>query len=278
MIHLGKKSFFAKSDFLRLELEKRNGQRFSEVEWLNTTLEFIARNQFLTEYAREEYGKRREKNILALQEMLREAETDQLAADAKDEQVKGKAAKKKEKEIKPERGIETMFRVVPKNHLDLSSMADNKANLMLSTSSIIISIVFGLLISKLDTNPHLVFPTFLLLTVCMTTIVFAILATRPKITSGTFTRDDIMQRKVNLLFFGNFHSVPLEDFEWGMNEMMSDKDYLYGSMIKDLYFLGKVLARKYRYLRICYNVFMYGLIASTLAFGISFLFVPTITE
>jgi len=276
MIHTGRKSFFEKSDLLRLELERRNGRSYTQVEWLTTSLEFIARNQFLTEYARDEYGKRREKNLLALQEMVREAETSQAEVMEKLEQKKGRAASKEEKERRPERGIETMFRVVPSNHLNLSAIADNKANLMLSTNSIIVSIVFGLLISKLDTNPHLVIPTFLLLGVCITAIVFAILATRPKVTSGTFTRQDIKERKVNLLFFGNFHSVSLEDFEWGMNEMMRDREYLYGSMIKDLYYLGKVLERKYRYLRLCYNVFMYGLIASVVAFGVSFLFVPSI--
>jgi hypothetical protein len=59
---------------------------------------------------------------------------------------------------------------------------------------------------------------------------------------------------------------------------MNDREYLYGSMIKDLYTLGQVLERKYRYLRICYNVFMYGLIASVIAFLISFLAVPGISD
>ena len=59
-----------------------------------------------------------------------------------------------------------------------------------------------------------------------------------------------------------------------MKEMMRDREYLYGSMIKDLYFLGKVLGVKYRYLRICYTVFMYGLIAAILAFIITFATLP----
>jgi hypothetical protein len=171
-----------------------------------------------------------------------------------------------------------MFRTVPTHHLNLSSIADQKANIMLSSNAMIISLVFGLLISKLDSNPHLMLPTFLLLAVCLTAIVFAILSTRPKVTSGTFTREDITKKKVNLLFFGNFHSVPFEDFSWGMREMMNDRDYLYGSMIQDLYNLGKVLERKYRYLRICYTVFMYGLIASVIAFLISFLNTPGIRD
>jgi putative nucleotidyltransferase with HDIG domain len=277
MLHMGRKSFFAKSDLLRLEMEKRQGKTYSDLEWLRTNLEFIARNQFYTEYTRAEYGKRREKNLLTLQNLIRDAE-ERSGENYSSGGGGGKGEGKRNKQNRPDRGIETMFRVVPSNHLQLSAIADNKANLMLSTNSIIVSIVFGLLISKLDTNPHLVIPTFLLLSVCLTAIIFAILATRPKVTTGTFTRQDIIERKVNLLFFGNFHSVPLEDFEWGMNEMMNDREYLYGSMIKDLYYLGQVLERKYRYLRMCYNVFMFGLIAAVIAFGISFLFVPAIME
>ena len=62
--------------------------------------------------------------------------------------------------------------------------------------------------------------------------------------------------------------MKIEDFTWGMQEMMNDKDYLYGSMIKDFYYLGQVLGHKYRYLRICYNIFMYGIILSVILFAI----------
>ncbi|NJO24836.1 MAG: hypothetical protein HC867_02160 [Bacteroidia bacterium] len=64
----------------------------------------------------------------------------------------------------------------------------------------------------------------------------------------------------------------LEDYDWAMKEMMNDKEYLYGSMLKDIYYLGVVLARKYKYLRISYNIFMYGLIISMIAFGIAMFF------
>jgi len=276
--HMGKKSFFQKSDLLRMELERQNGKPYTDLEWLNINIDFISKNQFRTKYAKSQFAKRRTKNLIALQEQVRGAVAGQGQNKAKLRLKEEKLARKQEMEKIPTRGIETMFRVVPHNHLSLSSIADGKANLMLSTNSIIVSIVFGLLISKLDMNPWLTIPTFLLLGVCLTAIVFAILATRPKVTTGTFTREDIRQKKVNLLFFGNFHSVPLEDFEWGMREMMSDKEYLYGSMIKDLYFLGKVLERKYRYLRLCYSVFMYGMIAAVIAFGISMFFMTHVVN
>jgi hypothetical protein len=168
-----------------------------------------------------------------------------------------------------------MFRVVPKNHLDLTALADHKASILIGTAGTIKAITFSVLVSKLDTHPHLMIPTLIVLVSCLVTMIFSILATRPNVTTGTFTREDIRQRKVNLLFFGNFYRSTLEDFDWGMREMMNDSDYLYGSMIKDLYYLGKVLGTKYRYLRIAYTVFMWGLILSVLAFAIAIIRTPT---
>ena len=120
---------------------------------------------------------------------------------------------------------------------------------------------------QLKTNPKLAIPTFLLLSVCLISLVFAILSTRPKVTSGTVTDEDIKDRKANLLFFGNFFNMEIEKFQEGMMDMIQDNDFLYNSMTRDLYFLGKVLAVKYKYLRICYAVFMYGIIISLAAFG-----------
>ena len=127
----------------------------------------------------------------------------------------------------------------------------------------------SVLFRKLEEFPQLLLPTLMLVVTCLITIVLAILATRPNVAKGRFTRDDIHNKKTNLLFFGNFHNMQLKDYEWGMKEMMNDREYLYGSMIKDIYFLGKVLAKKYKFLRISYNIFMFGLVISILSFGIA---------
>ena len=142
---------------------------------------------------------------------------------------------------------------------------------MISVNSIILGIVVGTLLKQLETYNNLILPTIILVAVCLTTIVFSILATRPTISTGKFTREDIENKKTNLLFFGNFHNVPLPDYDWAMTEMLNDKNYLYSSVIKDMYFLGVVLAKKYRYLRISYNIFMYGLIIAMIAFALAFI-------
>ena len=156
--------------------------------------------------------------------------------------------------------------------MKLSDMADNKAHILLSINSIIISVVLSFLVKNLTQLTYLILPTVFLLSVCVVTTVFAVLTTKPKISKGVFTADQIHNREVNLLFFGNFHKMGYESYEWGVQEMMYDKQYLYKSMTKDIYFLGKVLAKKYRYLNIGYKVFMFGLIASVFVFGLSFFF------
>jgi hypothetical protein len=151
-------------------------------------------------------------------------------------------------------------------------MADTKANIMISINTIILSIIVGVLFRKIGEYPGLLIPALMLTITCLITIVLAILATRPSISSGKFTHEDIQQKKTNLLFFGNFHQMELKDYEWGMREMMKDYEYLYGSMIKDIYYLGKVLAKKYRLLRLSYTVFMFGFVSSIIGFIIAMMF------
>ncbi len=179
---------------------------------------------------------------------------------------------KKNKIELPERGIETMFRVALRNHITLSDIADTKANILLSVNAIIISVALSNLIPKLDnpSNSYLIYPTLIFLAFTVASIVLSVLATRPNVTRGKFSKEDVANQKVNLLFFGNFHQMSLSDFEWAMGEMMQDRDYLYGSLTKDLYFLGLVLNRKYGLLRTTYTVFMIGIVISVISFAVSF--------
>ncbi len=279
LYHLGNKNFFDKSNLLRIEWENTNKLDGDGVENLKFELDFLNQHRYHTPFAQLNLNQRKFKNITELKKRLEEAKVEKekkerKAADIqrKIEREKFDLERRKKKELLPERGIETMFRISLRNHINLSAIADSKANTMLSINALILSITFSTLVPQFGENPSLFIPTMILLSVCMLAIIFATFSTIPKVTTGTFTKEDIRQKKINLLFFGNFYNVDLLDYEWGMNEMMKDRDYLYGSLIRDLYFLGKVLAKKYRYLRYCYNIFMYGLIITLMAFIIAFLY------
>lgn len=266
--HFANTDYIAIGELLREEWKATLNKTYTDLEWAEENKRILIQcHHYYTDYAQENWQPIKDKNISLLQKEIQKMSEGNTPA------TKSNIKKKKlEKLERPERGIDTMFRVTLTNHTRLSEIADSKANILLSVNAIIISISLSTLIPKLDSpsNAHLVMPTFILLMFSVVSIIFAIMSTRPKVTSGTFTRKDIEDKKVNLLFFGNFHKMPIEEYEWAVNELMKDRDYLYNSMIKDLYYLGLVLDRKYKLLRTTYTVFMIGIIVSVVAFVYAF--------
>jgi predicted metal-dependent HD superfamily phosphohydrolase len=267
--HLASKNFFDYTSLLRKEWELTGLKTVTYQDWIKENINFFTvRHRFETDYALKNWTKRKEKNLSKLMKDLKSIQDENKKFAQKQESL----AIKKEKSEVPERGIETMFRVALKNHMTLSNIADTKANILLSVNAIIISLALSNLLPKLDkpSNEYLIIPTVVFVVFTVASIILSILATRPNVTEGKFNKEDVANKKVNLLFFGNFHQMKLNDFEWAISEMMEDKGYLYNSLTKDLYFLGLVLNKKYKILRLTYTVFMIGIIVSVLAFAISF--------
>ncbi|MFK7749884.1 MAG: Pycsar system effector family protein [Kordia sp.] len=267
--HIGSKNFEDLTELLRKEIELTQDESISEAEWLQENIDFLSeKHTFYTPYAAKNWQKRKGKNLSKLLKSQNKVSRDVQKLKQKKDELKFK----KEKIELPERGIETMFRVALRNHITLSDIADTKANILLSVNAIIISMVLSNLVSKLDnpSNDYMIIPTIIFTVFTVTSMVLSILATRPNVTQGKFDKQDVADKKVNLLFFGNFHQMKLDEFEWAMGEMMKDRDYLYGSLTKDLYFLGLVLNRKYGLLRTTYTVFMIGIVVSVVSFVVSF--------
>ena len=300
LFHLGTGDFREKNKLLREELNDFGNLDLSKKEWRKKNIEFLSKHHYFTSYAKENLDPLKQVYLQELnkKEGIEEKTDKKQTKDSKDPKPalivknekrkdKGLSAdeqkkldevkKKKEKESQSERAISTVFRIVAQSQNNLSQMADSKSNILISVNAIILSIMISSVFDKLKTDTYLQIPFTILVTVCVVSMVFSILATRPTVTSGTFTKEDIANKKTNLLFFGNFHKMGYADYDWGMTELLADKNYLYSSMIKDTYFLGIVLAKKYRYLRIAYNIFMFGLIAAMIAFTVAFL-MPGATE
>lgn len=279
--HLGTNKFDVKADLFKKELESLNSSKISENEWAEKNLKFFKEHKFFTDYAKDKFQVQKNINYIKLEKKLKKV--NRKMEEKENPDIEGsiklkKKSKEKDKEKDAGRSIETMFRNTVRTHVDFSSMADTKANIMISVNTLVLTIIVSIMVRKLDSNPHLVIPTAFLTLTSLITLVYAILVTRPKVTRGIFTEDEIREKKVNLLFFGNFHKMSLNDFNWGMKEMMKDKEFLYDNMIMDFYYLGQVLGQKYQKLRICYTIFMYGLIISVIAFAIAFLLYPGGTD
>lgn len=262
LFHLGTGAFADINKQVRKEMEMRIGHKIPGQEWRRQTIALLEKQEYHTDFAKALLQKGKEQNIAKLKEKMSET-TDEITKSEK----QGKKKDKKDK--KPSRGIETMFRTTSTNHLRLSEMADAKANIMITVNSIIASILVSVLFRKLEEDQRLMIPAMLFLATSLVSIVFAILVTRPNVTQGVFTKEDIEKKRANLLFFGNFHKMSLKDYQEGVDAMMNDSEFLYGSMTRDIYNLGVVLGRKYKLLRMAYGFFMVGFVISVLSFVIA---------
>ena len=305
LYHLGTELFKEKSKLLKKEAEALKNTQLDNNEWRLNNIRLLETHRYHTDFGRLVLEQRKKENLEKLKKKVEEkaskhpppyvepdlnndvqlnltyGDTKKLSfntgipkpirpeteGDFKTWGGKGKKAKRSEK------SIETMFRIASANHQRLSSMADNKAHIMISVNSIIISVALGLVVRKLDENRNLVVPTIILLLMNVITIIYSVLATRPKIPTGYFSRDQVMTKSINLLFFGNFYKMGYADYDWGMKRMMNDKEFLYESLINDMYWHGVVLGKKYRLLRTSYSVFMYGIAISVVAYTLAIIFI-----
>lgn len=252
---------------MKKELVLRN-MNTMVMDWERNTLNLLEKHQFYTSYCIDLLQKGKEKNMRRLNKKLNKLEgTNTSETLLQPGDTKNETNKRKNSLLS--RGIQTMLRLTSENHVELSNMADGKASILISVNAIIISVILTVLIRRIEVETHLTIPTFIFLASSLATIIIAIMATRPKISQGNFSREDILNKNTNLLFFGNFYSTKVSDYQWAMNTMMRDPDYLYSSLIMDIHQLGVVLARKYKLIRLAYTVFMIGIFISVIAFIIA---------
>jgi hypothetical protein len=180
--------------------------------------------------------------------------------------VKKNAADKKDKGGS-ERGIETMFRSAYVTQLDLTNLADNKANIMISINGLILSVVLaaGGFVANLE--PWLLVPVGMLVLTCITAMFFAIQAARPRLPRKTdLTPDDFLAGRANVLFFQNFTALSEDRYVEVMDEIMRDRRLTYHHMSRHLYGLGAGLSRKFDLLRTAYACFVTGIVFSSAMF------------
>ncbi|MEO6582959.1 MAG: Pycsar system effector family protein [Ferruginibacter sp.] len=253
--NLGSKDFNESNKAVFKEMKLQSSTAMDKKEFDKETLMMLEEHEYFTSYGKDLLDARKNKNM---KKVKKSAEQKELEG--------GPQITEKEGTTK---GMQTMLRLTSTNHIQLSEMADNKANILISVNAIIISVILSVLLRKLQSDPYLTIPTIVFLLSSVITIIVAILATRPKISLGVFNDQDVINKKTNLLFFGNFHRVPQEQYEKAMRTMMRDSDYLYSSMVQDIYHLGKVLGKKYKLIRMAYNAFMIGIILSVLSFAVA---------
>ncbi|MEO1516764.1 MAG: Pycsar system effector family protein [Bacteroidota bacterium] len=264
--NVGSEAFQASSNKLRHEWKVFLKEEYDEEGWAKNTLQFLQEHQFYTPVAQDKFGQHKKRNLKKLEKQLK-----------KIMKAKEKEAKKKEGgPITNSRTAQMMFKTSLRNHIDLTNIADNKANMMLSINAIVISITMPLLASNIEGNAFLLIPTSILLITSVLSIIYATLATRPIRMNGMTNLENVRQGKSNLFFFGNFFKMSNDSYHQGIQEVVENNDLLEHTIVNDLFFLGKALGEKYNQLRICYSVFMVGITLTVIAFAVSFFYAQSL--
>ena len=271
-INIGKKKFLQRAELLRIEWERILDRKYTDFEWAEEQLNFLVSKSYVTEEAITKYGAVREENIRELRERI-----ERLGIEEAKLKVKLEKGNPENRPVKEGRGIETLYRSLYEYHINLSSIADNKANIMISINTIIISLVITLFGSGYTFSGQnefgslrFVIPMAVLLITSLTAVVFAVLSSRPNVTSKE--RYELKKKDNSILFFGNFTQLHLHEFVNRIRELKKEKEELYDSMSTDIYYLGVVLVRKYKLLSWSYNVFMGGLVLCAVGFVVIMMF------
>lgn len=162
--------------------------------------------------------------------------------------------------ITPGSYLDHLLRQTRMHHVQLSSMADVKANIMLTLAAVVTTFSIGYL-----SDPILRWPVVVLILFCVVTIFFAAYAVMPKLDFDF--QPDSKNPDCNILFFGNFMNLEYETFRGIMQEIMQSPENTYEAQIREVYELGVYLGhQKYRYVRLAYLTFIGGLVSGGLVF------------
>ncbi|MEM9856027.1 MAG: Pycsar system effector family protein [Bacteroidota bacterium] len=263
LYHLGKKRFFRRGELLRAEIETTENKNFTELDWERKQYNFLINHPFLTVEAQKLLGRRRIKNIKKQRENIVSAK---------------KITRRLQTGKDLGRGIDTLYRSTYRNHINFSSIADGKANMMISINTILISVIvtlsgasFSVLQDFKLASYRFTIPILVLLLGSLISVFFAVMSARPKVTEKNVSKKKVKKRDVSLLFFGNFLEISQENFIDHLSELKNNQKELYDSMSMDIYDLGIVLKEKYRLLSISYTAFISGITLCVLGFLAIFL-------
>jgi len=253
---LSSENFQEHASKIRKEFNHFSPQKISKEEWINKNYNFLKNYNYYSEPAIKLFGPQKLKNQASLKNMI------QSMKDKK---------KPVPHTISNNKSAQVQFKTALRNHIDLSSIADNKANIMLSVNALIITVALPILAETIRSIPLFLYPTISLLFVSILSMIFATLATRPIKMAGITSLSNVVAKKSNLFFFGNFYKMDFNDYEKGIKEVIAREDILDNSITRDLFYLGQALGSKYNNLRWCYNIFMYGIIFSVMLFAMVFI-------
>ncbi len=273
-------SIFSSEDFLlwvKYHRQERNyfvKPKITRRSFWQTMIGLLKEHEYCTPSAKNLFQKGKSENIEKINLLL----ADQLESELpknnlmiiQDLKAELKEINQKvEKKIVSARGYDSLYRITARNQINLSGIADNKANILITLNALLVSAVITFVFAQIDSADYLAIPSLITVTFSLSSIAFAVIATRPHILPGKFIMKDFYDKKTNLIFYGNFYNMDYNEYDRAVRDMLTDQELLFSNLNRDQYELGKILGRKFKLLHHSYTIFLYGFIISAISFIIA---------
>jgi len=242
---MGKGNFINYVQNIKNELEYYFDHAQGELEWSEIVLDYMSNTKFYTMYAKRKYLDKKIKN--------------------KSKLVKYTQRVKRDSSLVNNKQAMTMIKTSSRNQVDLVNIADNKAGIMITINSILLTILIPLFASYIFDMSSYILPMSLLAVTCGVTIILATLATRPPETT-TIESDDMKSGKRSIFYFKNFSKLKKAEFLSEVEGVLARDSAFEKTVFTDLYDVGVELNHKYTRLRWCYTVFGIGMLLTMISF------------
>jgi len=157
-----------------------------------------------------------------------------------------------------------MLRSQYRTHLDLTTLADNKASIMITINGLIISILLatgGSVIAFADNNLYII-PVIILLVSGFLSMIYAVISARPqeaRCSDAIKAPKDFLDGKANVMYYMDNADLTNDEYVEVMMEIMTDNDQVYREMVGYIHTMGVIIRRKFFLLRTSYFIFITGL-------------------
>lgn len=294
LFHIGTKDYNGRSDLLRIEWEKAANKNYTDLEWLKINTDFLAGHKFYTRYAKKTLDESKAETLVKLQKEFRKksdkeknfekkrqelisekiALKEELKEDLKDKTGSGISSDANAENIKKS---ELFLRNAVSYSIQTNGLADRKAINMISINSVlfIISGFLSLFITKYDTDNMLLIPMLILLMTSVACLLFSVMTAFP--VSRKLNVPDNRTGNKSLNISGsemNSLSGHIEFEKKLKDSVNNDSEFATKNYTEEYYYNSKDIIRKNKYIRFCYTVFLYGLIASLIAYAVAYKLSP----
>ena len=173
---------------------------------------------------------------------------------------------KKNKKIN--RNVLNLIRTTQRNNIDLKNIADNKANILMSINTLVITFLIPIVLSNIQLimDHRFYAPLAILAITCFITLTISAVVLRPFSTNNRFKPKVLNIVTTSPFFFENSNSFTEQEYHDYFVEVSQSDQKVLKYAVSDLYYFSNILAIKYKQIRWAYMVFIFGTLLALITF------------